>query len=247
MIYHILNGDALKEKFPPKLEGEIIVLREALISGPVSSTDFFENRAKYITTYFDATIELYKEKSEKELLKLKDIPQNAEVNFWFEDDLFCQCNFWFACHLLSQAQTIQNTNLIRPDTDSWTGFGIMNAQSLEKAFLNKAHITQSQLQMFSKLWTIYQQGETKGMNKIAEELTSLIPRLPDVIVAHIDRIETKDNPGKPKKLLKSIIHSLDTKEFGKVFRAFQEEAGIYGFGDSQVKIMFDEIIDHQGS
>ena len=38
MVYHILNGDALKEQLPT-LSGEVIVFRECLVEGPVKAAD----------------------------------------------------------------------------------------------------------------------------------------------------------------------------------------------------------------
>ena len=51
MIYNILNGDALAHSFPDaKIEGDIIVVREALMDGDLSGdnlNDFWRSRAKY--------------------------------------------------------------------------------------------------------------------------------------------------------------------------------------------------------
>jgi len=36
--YHILNGDALKEQFPDRIKGKIIIARECLVDGNVTGT-----------------------------------------------------------------------------------------------------------------------------------------------------------------------------------------------------------------
>ncbi|NBC04287.1 MAG: hypothetical protein GVY20_11350 [Bacteroidetes bacterium] len=49
--YHRLNGDALKEQFPVRISGEIIVCRECLVDGPVDGEtlgNLFETRANFI-------------------------------------------------------------------------------------------------------------------------------------------------------------------------------------------------------
>jgi hypothetical protein len=52
MVYHILNGDSLAYSFPEaKIEGEIMVVREALIDGEFSGDNlpgFWQSRAKYM-------------------------------------------------------------------------------------------------------------------------------------------------------------------------------------------------------
>ena len=37
--FHVLNGDALKEQFPPTITGDIIVIRECLVDGPVTGNN----------------------------------------------------------------------------------------------------------------------------------------------------------------------------------------------------------------
>ena len=52
MVYHILNGDSLAYSFPDaKVEGEIIVVRKALIDEDLSGDnlhDFWQSRARYM-------------------------------------------------------------------------------------------------------------------------------------------------------------------------------------------------------
>lgn len=49
MTVHVLNGDALLERFPDALPGERLVFRECLIEGPPESPDgFFAAREGYL-------------------------------------------------------------------------------------------------------------------------------------------------------------------------------------------------------
>ena len=51
MVYHILNGDALAQRFPTDLKGELIVFRECLVSGPNTSSshaDLYKLRKTYL-------------------------------------------------------------------------------------------------------------------------------------------------------------------------------------------------------
>ena len=52
MVYNILNGDSLAFSFPEaKIDGEIVVVREALIDGDLSGDnlqDFWHSRARFI-------------------------------------------------------------------------------------------------------------------------------------------------------------------------------------------------------
>ena len=112
--YHILNGDSLKKQFPQDLTGEKIIIRECLIEGEIqgnSITDFFQCRAKFISNAYNTTEEKYFEKTVSEFQKIEKIPQEVEINTWFEDDLFCQVNFWFVCYLLDHSQKLAASRL----------------------------------------------------------------------------------------------------------------------------------------
>lgn len=243
MVYHILNGDALKEKFPSDLEGELIIMREALISGPVSDPSFLENRSKYFKEVLGVPKLEYKEKGILELQKLTEIAPKSIVHFWFEDDLFCQANFWYCAHQILKTSKAEKCYLVRPNHDNWTGFGYMNSNDLLESFNTKQIISKDQMHSISKLWKAYQKDDFESMDIFSSELTNLIERLPEVIKAHKDRKPSDNYPGRPKFLLSQIIEELGTKEFGAVFRIFKERAGIYGFGDTQVRKLLDELLD----
>ncbi|WP_221411228.1 DUF1835 domain-containing protein [Epilithonimonas xixisoli] len=104
-IFHITNGDYLTndlKKIP--IVGEIIVCREALVSGDLKSEsleEFWKVRAKSISEDYNVSEESYYEKSVSEFEKILKIPEGSEVHLWFEDDLFCQVNLWFCITLLT--------------------------------------------------------------------------------------------------------------------------------------------------
>ena len=111
MVYHILNGDALKEQFPKDIDGEVIVARECLVDGDVhggSLEELFATRARYLSKHYKEVSEAYYyEHTVPEIKKITEIPAGSEVNLWFEDDLFCQVNFWFVLHtLMSHANNL---------------------------------------------------------------------------------------------------------------------------------------------
>jgi hypothetical protein len=61
----------------------------------------------------------------------------------------------------------------------------------------------------------------------------------------LDSVRTKDSLGRPMNSLIGIIKDLHTTEFRPVFKEFCTREGIYGFGDLQVKRLFDEIITNR--
>src|SRR5215210_3615464 len=104
MNIHVLAGDALAENFNKTgIDGEVAVCRECLIEGDVKAenlNDFWEIRADFIVSVYGENKEKYFETVADEFRKLNNLTPGAEVNLWFEYELFCQTNMWFCLDLL---------------------------------------------------------------------------------------------------------------------------------------------------
>ena len=241
--YHILNGDALKEQFPQDLEGEQIIMRECLVDGDVQGNtleDFFKNRAAFIANaYEDVTEEGYFQKTSTEFKKIESIPQDAEINLWFEDDLFCQVNFWFVCYLLNHYQKKNEVFLVRPKEHTQYGFAYYKPEELNELFENRLPI---QIDAFKDLWVSYQNKQIDQLLDLAKTLTPFYPFLLPAVEAHMARIPQEGKSGRPIESLKRIMAELQTDKFGPVFQEFCKQESIYGFGDLQVKRLFDELV-----
>lgn len=247
--YHILNGDALKEQFPKSIQGKIIVAREALVDGNVegeSLEEFYETRAKFISsTYLGYTREDYFEKTVSEFEKIKAIPSKVDINLWFEDDLFCQVNFWFVVYLLTTRNQTNSIFLVRPNEFTSYGFGGLDETELISSYENRLAITQNQLDKIALLWEHYKNNDTEKLLQTAKELGENYVFLLPAIEAHIQRFPSEGkSEGKldrPTKSLIQIMKDIESEEFAPVFREFSKRESIHGFGDLQVKRIFDKI------
>ena len=241
--YHILNGDSLKEQFPETIPGEIIVARECLVDGNVNGSslnDLFKVRAEFISKSYDGYKEQdYFEKTVPEFQKIQKIPDNVDINLWFEDDLFCQVNFWFVIHLLIKSNQNNQLFLIRPKSHNQYGFGGLLKPELVSIFKNRLQL--SELDKLALLWGFYQINNTEKLIETSRQLKNLYPFIFNAVVAHIERIPTSGNMGRPSQSLVQIIEELNTDEFGAIFKEFSKREPIYGFGDLQVKRLLDEI------
>ncbi len=241
--YHILNGDALKEQLPKNIEGEIIVARECLVDGAVDGKtldDLFETRAQFMATnYEDCTVEGYREKTVVEFQKMLQIEENAEINLWFEDDLFCQVNFWFVLHLLAETKKTYSLFLIRPLSQSQYGFGGLDKQELISVYKNKILLTN--LEKLNLLWGFYQNNGSEELLKISENLEYKYPFLLPAVQAYIDSKPKNGDKGRPVESLTKIMKELKMNQFGPIFIEFCKRESIYGFGDLQVKRLFNEL------
>ena len=142
--YHILNGDALKERFPSTISGEIIIARECLVDGNINAPnleEFFALRAEYIsqldTKY--APGDYYRD-TVSEFERIKNIPTQSIINLWFEDDLFCQVNLWFVCSLLHNYTRECQVFLVRPASHDPYGFGGLDQAQLKKVYAERVEL-----------------------------------------------------------------------------------------------------------
>jgi hypothetical protein len=241
--YHILNGDSLKEHFPERIQGEVIVAKECLVDGNVkgkSLTDFFKTRAKFISSHYDGYTERdYFEKTVSEFEKIQKIPDHSDINLWFEDDLFCQVNFWFTVNLIFNSLKFSKVFLIRPSIHNQFGFGRLSELELINVYMQKTQI--NEIDKIAILWNFYQQDDIEELVKAANELEQKYPFILNAVEAHVNRIPNENSPGRPKQTLIDIMNDLGTDSFGVVNKEFNKRESIYGFGDLQVKRLFDEI------
>ena len=240
---HILNGDSLKHQFPKSLHGEQIIARECLVDGDVQGDtldEFFETRATFISENYGESKDEYYIKAKSEFLKIAEIEDSIEINLWFEDDLFCQVNWWFVLHLLQHFKKSNPIYLVRPKVDRRYGFAGHSEMELAERFHDRVRVERSN--KISSLWSHYQSHDTMRLQKTAEELKNEFPFIHEAVIAHLERIPKNESMGRPKESLKSIIEELNTRDFGPVFQEFNRRETIYGFGDLQVKRLFDEVL-----
>jgi hypothetical protein len=245
---HILNGDSLNAQIHGLIEAELIVTRECLIDGNVqghSLTEFYRNRASFIAEYDGFEANDYYLKTVPEIEKIIVLPAKSEVVCWFEDDLFCQTNFWFVVYLLASHTQVDNIRLVRPNKGNEYSFADMSGQELIEAFENRQQLTAEHIKLLAQLWPLYQQQNYRHMYIIAEKLNSTMPFLIPAIEAQERRAPDESGLGHPERQLLAIINDLNTTDFSTVFREFSVKEGIYSFGDLQVKRMFDQLIKHK--
>ncbi len=243
--YHILNGDSLKEQFPKSIQGKIIVAREALVDGNVegeSLEEFYETRATFISSHYAGySKEDYFEKTVSEFEKIQAIPSEVDINLWFEDDLFCQVNFWFVVYLLNKNGQKNSIFLVRPKEHTQYGFGGLDESELISIYENRLSIGQNELNKIALLWEHYKNNDTKKLLQTAKEIDKNYSFLLPAIDAHLQRFPSEGKLDRPTKSLIQIMKDIESEEFEPVFREFTKRESIYGFGDLQVKRLFDEV------
>lgn len=247
MIYHILNGDALAYSFPDaNIEGDIIVAREAFIDGDMSGNglqDFWHSRARHL----GLSQAEYHDKVVREFEKIMHAPDDSEFNLWFEYDLFCQANMWFVLSIINnlaitkKVYAVYTSHLDRDNKHFWNGFGPADASQLRVCFDNRVLLNEADLQVGHALWTAYKNNDQEELMRLAKDPSVAFPYLKEVVQAHIDRFPKDGTKGRPEKVIEDITKNVST-DFPIVFKEFWNRESIYGFGDTQLKQLYDKVM-----
>ena len=110
-----------------------------------------------------------------------------------------------------------------------------------KFYQQRLPLDNEDLSSLTAMWQAYQENNYSDLTQLANQLSGTFSQLPEVVKAHIERFPVT-GPGRPQRRLLEIMKSQNTLDFGPVFREFCKTEGIYGFGDMQVKRLFDELI-----
>lgn len=240
MIYHVLPGDAVAGEFHTLgIEGEAIICRECLVVGPVDADtpfEFWDQRARFIlAAYAEDEIEFH-ERVADELERVRDLDETAEVNLWFEYELFCSVNMWFCLSLLagSGATVYRIEPVVLSAADRWSGFGKLGGKDLEKCFDARIRLSPDDIALGADLWEAYRKGDSTRLSELSKTVSVAFPYLSEVCEAAIEK-ETR-----PEEILSEIRFEGMT-EFAEIFPEFSRRAGVYGFGDLQVQSLLDQI------
>ncbi len=239
MIIHVLPGDSLVEEFTKAgIEGETVVFREALIAGDVvaaSLDEFWDIRANFLELEYGEDPLDYREKVAYEIERLTYLPADAEVNLWFEYELFCQANLWFCLDLLKYHASVYRVAPLNASPDDvWKGFGKHDAPALEECFQARARVNDEDKLKGSKLWEAFRNRESESLIELGNYRSESFPFLKEVCGAAAG-IEKR-----PGEILTEIKET-GISEFDEVFAEFQKRAGVYGFGDLQVERLIERI------
>jgi hypothetical protein len=241
MILHVLPGDAIVDAFKAaQIEGDIAVCREAFVDGDVSADslpELWEQRARFHAAEDPGAADDYHEKVVREFAKMTALQSDSEIDLWFEYELFCNVNLWFCLSLLTESgsRTYRVMPVTLEENDRWNGFGQMRPEELKVCFERKVELTAEDVQLGANLWGAYRTQDHTRLSELSQTSSPAYPMLREVCAAAIE----KDS--RPSEIVRQAIHE-GAVDFENVFEEFKSRAGIYGYGDSQVKKIWKELV-----
>ncbi len=244
--YHILNGDALLSHLPDGIDGELLVARFCMVDGPVlgdTVTAIIKTRADFMQLAYKVNPQVYADYAIALCSKIEHMPSESKVYLWFEEDLFCQVNWWYCMFLLEQYTSHLNLFFVLPMPEYRYSFGAMSKQQLLDAYKAAKPITNKDTFIINALWRAYQHNNFTKLQELGAQLEVNYPFVIKAVQAHLERQERPNYLGKPKETLVSIIQDLNTEQFGPIFYEFCKRLPYYGFGDLQVKRLYNQLLD----
>jgi hypothetical protein len=238
MNLHVLPGDATVAQFNDSgVDGSVAVCRECLVEGPVAGEtrgELFRERAEFIRAAYDG--DDYAANVAAEFEKLLALRAGDEVNLWFEYELFCQVNYWFCLSLLegTGAKVFRVSPILRDQSDKWKGFGQLSSRDMATCFAARVELSAEDIRRGAKLWDAFRFGRADEMRELAVTDSGAFPMLSETVEAAIARDE------RPREILREIIGE-GVAGFENVFREFSQRAGVYGYGDSQVRRLVETL------
>ncbi|MBC7901240.1 MAG: DUF1835 domain-containing protein, partial [Saprospiraceae bacterium] len=229
---------SLTERFKQTgIEGEIAVCRECLIDGDVKADtldEFWSVRSSFLGKTYGDSDHSYSKNVANEFRKLQDLQTGDEVNLWFEHELFCQVNMWFCLSQLegAAADVYRVQPQVDSESDKWKGFGDASADDLKPCFAERKKFSDEDIRLGTELWDAYRTNDHARLKNLAEQKSPCFLYLKEVCEAAIE----KDI--RPKQILAEISNG---EPFNEIFTEFSKRAGVYGFGDSQVKRLLQSI------
>ena len=153
---------------------------------------------------------------------------------------------WFVCSLLydlpiKSVFAVYTFHLDKNDRNFWNGFGKADSNQLIHCFGHRIRLSDNDIQFAWELWRSYKNKNFRELARLSKNQSASFPNIAEVIQAHIDRFPENGEKGRPEKVVSDITKNIST-DFNKVFAEFWKRESIYGFGDVQLKKIYDRVM-----
>lgn len=233
---HVYNGDALAMSLQDApWAKDTIVMREALIDGPVNAIvneSFWSTRAKFIAQNYQSEHISYREQVRLEISRIAQV--NEPLCLWFENDLFCQVNYWFLLHLLfQQKRTHEVFRVYPPGAAPWRTFARITPSEAIRQFECRVRLSSADIEKGAALWSAFAHGDNKALQEYSSVASPAFEYLHELLKVWI--------ASGTRAGIKARVHELgkSTKDFHELFSSFQRQFPMLGYGDLQVQNMLD--------
>jgi hypothetical protein len=245
-MLHILNGTSVEDTMrQSSIKGELFSFRDALISGPVTSSRDKESwrttRAKHLSETYEVEFDECERGLTEQEKALQSYSNHDEVVMWFEHDVFCQLNLlylldWFAnVDLKNTELSLVNIGSF-PGRENFRGLGELNSDELGSLFPQRQKLSDEHLDLGSRAWQAFQSADPTSIEELIKADTSELPFLSTALTSHLRRFPAVTNGlGEIERSALELV-DLGNHNFEQLFPKFVRAKAVYGLGDSQLWI-----------
>ena len=211
------------------------------MDGPLSDildVAFYKSRASYIDALAGEDSQ-YMEFVRPQIDQIKNLPDDSTAYLWFEQDLFCQVNFWSCVTWMSKYCDGLKMYLVEPPSKDWKGFGGLAEADLCKAHEKAKLLSEADILNYKEAFKHYVAKDPAAVKAfITQEGLDVTTK--EALEAELNRLPVDGQVALHEVIMD--LHKAESGDFGKVFQRFSKEQGIYGMGDFQFKILYDKLI-----
>ena len=160
-----------------------------MVEGPVNEDnldEFWKARAEFHSPGDRAS---YIANVVSEFEKLVNIAPGAEVNLWFEYELFCQANMWFCLYLLkdTDAEIYRVAPSVLAESDRSDGFGKLNPDDLKRCFSERTKFSREEVSRGAELWDAFRNDDREKLLELSKTPSPCFPYLGEVGAAAAEK------------------------------------------------------------
>lgn len=250
MKLHIANGDAIVPELEERdLEGVILPWGEALVAGPVggplANEHFWNVRKAFVGSAYGASAESYEKDIIEQFMKIVHVGSWNNIVLWFDRDLFCVVNATFLLYHLRPSHAMGasitwmldggiHDELKDVHWDATLGGHALGVRSLGGTSIE---LTRDDLAYAAQMWRAYAGPEPRDLETlINNEDPGQLSFVRDAYALHLQRFPSVDSSHSP---LEQTLLSIDDPDPVNYFLRECNEG--YGFGDTQLQAMLDEL------
>jgi hypothetical protein len=134
--------------------------------------------------------------------------------------------------------------LDKTDKQFWNGFGPAKSGELKVCYADRILFSEADINFGQSLWKAYKNGNLEELTNLSKHQSSAFPYLQEVVKAHTDRFPKDGTKGRPEKVIEDITKNIST-DFHMLLVEFRNRESIYGFGDKQLKSLYDKVMHYR--
>jgi hypothetical protein len=239
----VLNGTATSDTLERStVRGTYVAYADVLHDGPVpaglSDEEMRAVRARFIADCGWNNYETALQRGSSWDAALASYPEQDEVVFWFEHDLFDQLLLirhldWFSRRDLGTTRLTLICIGTFPGVNPFYGLGQLSAEQLASLLDTRREVTAAQIAIARRAWAAFTSSDPRDLERLLDTDTRALPFLDGALRRHLEEFPAASNGlSRTERQILAVLDSRGPLPPDGLFRATQElEERVY-MGDA---------------